>query len=156
LKSDNRCFSFMLEPLLDNSLDEPCPDRELRSGQTKCFAGKLDRNPVELEHDAAWRDPADPEFRRALAFAHANFGWLLRDGDIRKDANPDAACAAHMAGQSSARGLDLARSNPFGLYGLEAELAEIQFEPGFRSTVYPALEGFAEFCSLGLQHDRNS
>jgi hypothetical protein len=146
----------MIELLLDNSLNEPRPDRELRSGQTKCLAGKLDRNPIELEHDAAWRNPADPEFRRALTFAHANLCRFLRDRDIRKDANPDAARAAHMAGQSSARGLDLARSNPFGLHGLEAELAEIQFEPGFRGAVYPALESFAEFCSLGLQHDQYS
>src|SRR5580704_9308618 len=143
-------------PLLDDPLDEARLDRQLGGGQEECFPGKLDRDAVELEHDAAGRDPAGPEFRGALTFAHANLGRLLRDRDIRKNPDPNAAGTAHMTCQGAARGLDLARGNPLGFERLEAELAEIQFEPGLRGATYAALKSFPEFCSLWLQHDSNS
>jgi hypothetical protein len=50
----------------------------------------------------------------------------------------------------------LAGGNPLGFERLEAELAEIQFEAGFRGTAYAALKSFPEFSSLGLQHGSNS
>src|SRR6202047_492472 len=143
-------------PLLDDPLDEAFLDRQLGGGQEECFPGKFYRDPVELEHDAARRDPAGPEFRGTLAFAHANLGRLLRDRDIRKNPDPDAAGAAHVTCQRPARGLDLTRGNSLGFERLEAELAEIQFEPGLRGAAYAALEGFPEFCPLGLQHGSDS
>src|SRR5580700_403406 len=142
--------------LLDDPLDEARLGRQLGGGQEERFPGKFDRDPVELEHDAARRDPAGPEFRGALAFAHANLDRLLRDRDVRKNPDPDAAGAAHVTGQRAARGLDLARGNPLWFERLETELAEIQFEPGFRGAAYATLKSFPEFCSLWLQHDSNS
>ena len=99
--------------------------------------------------DAAGLDLGDPEFRRALARTHADFGRLLGHRHIREDADPDAAGALHLAGDGAAAGFDLARIQAFRLQGLQAIGAERQRRAGLGSAVDAALELLAEFCALG-------
>src|SRR5438270_13508607 len=82
-------------------------DRQLRRGEIESLLGERQRDAVELEHDAAGLDPADPELGRALAAAHAHLGRLLRHRHVREDADPDAADAADVAGDGAPRRLDL-------------------------------------------------
>ena len=91
------------------------------------------RHAVELEHDAAGLDAADPEFGRALAAAHAHFGRLHRHRHVREDADPDAADALDVAGDGAARRLDLARGDAAGLDRLEAELPKLSAVPPLAS-----------------------
>ena len=66
----------------------------LAAASSNASRASVGRHAVELEHDAARLHPADPEFRRALAAAHAHFGRLLRHRHVREDADPDAADAS--------------------------------------------------------------
>src|SRR5271165_1256866 len=152
-RSERRPVLFISLSLFRDALHEAGLDRELGGGEQECLARKVLRHAVDLEHDATRRDPRDPEFRRAFAFAHAHFDRLLRHRHIRKHPNPDAPGAFHVAGQRAAGGLDLARRHPLRLERLQAELAEIQRESALRIAVDPAFEGFAELGSLGLHHD---
>ena len=96
----------------------------LAAASASASLATCDRHAVDLEHDAAGLDAADPEFRRALARAHAHFERLLRHRHVREDADPDPAGALHVAGERAARGLDLARGDALGLQRLQAVLAE--------------------------------
>ena len=67
---------------------------------------------VDLEHDAAGLDAGDPQFRRALAGAHADFGRLLRHRHVRENPDPDAAGALHVTRQRTTGSFDLPRGDP--------------------------------------------
>src|SRR5687767_1518977 len=107
---------------------------------------------VQLEQDAARLDAGDPELRRALARAHADFGRLRRHRNVRENADPQAALTADVALDRAAGRLDLARGDPLRLHGLEAEGAEVELGPTLGIAVDAALEGLAELGALGLQH----
>src|SRR3954451_7598917 len=77
--------------------DEACLDRQLGGGKRQRLLGDRRRHALQLEQDAARLDPGGPEFRRALAGAHADLGRLLRHRHVREDADPDAACTLHVA-----------------------------------------------------------
>src|ERR671924_107713 len=47
----------------------------------------------------------------ALPLAHADLGRLRGDGHVREHTDPDAALALHLAGDRTARSLDLARGD---------------------------------------------
>src|SRR5580692_1826283 len=94
--------------------DEFGRDRQFRLAQTHGFLGGRQIDTVDLEQDAARLDLGDPEFRRALARAHADFGRLLGNWNVREDADPDAAGALHLACDGAAGGFDLARVQAFG------------------------------------------
>ena len=74
----------------------------LAAARRSASLATLHRHAVDLEHDAAGLDARDPEFRRALALAHAHFDRLLRHRHVREDADPDAARRAS-CGASCAR-----------------------------------------------------
>src|SRR5947209_13714982 len=151
-RSVTRCFVFTCLSSLGYALDEARLDRQFRRSQGQCFARDIDGHAVDLEHDAAGRDAAGPEFRRALALAHAYFGRLLRHRHIREDADPDAAGALHVTRHGAAGRLDLARGDALRLQRLQAELAEVQIEAGLRLTADATFESLAKLGALRLQH----
>ena len=110
----------------DGAGDELGRDGKLGLAQTHRFLGGLQIDAVDLEQDAARLDLGHPEFRRALARAHAHFGGLLGHRHIREDADPDAAGALHLARDGAARGFDLARVQALRLHRLQAIGAEVQ------------------------------
>src|SRR5215468_10103599 len=112
--------------LLRNALDEARLDRQLGGGERERLARGLHGNAVDLEDHAAGLDPRHPQFRRALAGAHADFGRLLRHRKVGEYADPDAAGTLHVAGQRAARGLDLTGGDALGRHRLQAELTERQ------------------------------
>src|SRR4051794_39785462 len=107
---------------------------------------------VEFEQDAAGLDAGDPEFRAALARAHADFGRLRAHRNVREHADPQAPGALDVTRDRAAGRLDLARGNPLRLHGLEAEGPEVELGPTLGIAMDAALEGLAELGALGLQH----
>ena len=65
-------------------------DRQLGRTQRQRFARQLGADAIDLEHDATRCDTRDPELRRPLARAHADFGRLGRNRHVREDADPQA------------------------------------------------------------------
>ena len=77
--------------------DEARLDRQLGGAEAQRLLGELDRHAVDLEHDAAGLDARDPEFRRALALAHAHFGGFFdtgTSGKMRIQTGRRASCGA--------------------------------------------------------------
>src|SRR5687767_1777856 len=128
-------------------------DRKLFRGALERGLGERAGNAVELEQDPARLDPRDPEFGRALARAHADFGRLRAHRNVRENADPQTPGTADVARDRAARRLDLARGDPLRLHRFQAEGAEVELGPALGVAVDPALEGLAEFGALGLQHD---
>src|SRR6476620_4582192 len=139
-------------PLLRNALDEARLDRQLGCRQGQRFTRRLGVDAVDLEQHPARLDARDPQFRRALAGAHADFGRLLRHGNVGEYADPDAACALHVAGQRAASGFDLARGDTLRLRRLQTELAERQRRARRRNAVDTALMRLPELRFLRLHH----
>ncbi len=83
------------------------------------FLGDDARHAVELEQDAAGLHARRPEFGRALAGAHADFGGLLRHRHVRENADPDAAGTLHVTRDGAAGRLDLARREAIRLHRLQ-------------------------------------
>src|SRR6478672_4522680 len=131
----------------DLGLDRKLLGRALESG-----LGKVTRDAVELEQDPARLHSSDPELRRALARAHADFGRLGADRNVREHADPQAPGALDVTRDRAAGRLDLASGDPLRLHGLEAEGAEIELGPTLGVAVDAAFEGLAELGALGLQH----
>src|SRR5262245_5838289 len=138
--------------LFRDALDEARLDRQLGGGEPERLARDRHRHAVDLEQHASRLDPGDPEFRRALARAHAHFERLLRYRHIRIDADPDPAGALHVAGERAPRRLDLARGDALGLQRLEAELAERKIDARGRKALDAALVRLAELRAHRLQH----
>src|SRR5512147_684683 len=72
-----RSVASMGSGLLAQAHDEARRDRQLPAGPRERLLGEIGRHAVELEQDAAGLDAGHPEFRGALAAAHAHFGRLL-------------------------------------------------------------------------------
>src|SRR5215468_8627890 len=138
--------------LVGDALDEARLDRQLGGGEIERLARDPDRYAVDFEHDAAGLDAAHPQFRRALALAHAHFDRLLRHRNVGEQADPDAARPLHVSGQGAARGLDLARGDALRLDRLQAVLAEGERVAARRQAVNTALERLAELGAHRLQH----
>src|SRR5580658_441357 len=136
--------------------DEFGADRQLGRTQGQRLARQRIRHAIDLEHDAAGGDTADPELGRAFAGAHAHLGRLGRDRHVRENADPDAPGALHRARDGPPRRLDLARGDPFRLQRLQPVGAEVQREPRLGVAVDTALVRLAIDGSLGLQHCRYS
>src|SRR5436190_828453 len=149
-----RSLAFMAFSLaLDaDAGDETGLDRQLGGGQGQRLLGDRDRHAFELEQHAAGLDAGRPEFRRALAGAHADLGRLLRHRHVREDADPDAAGSLHVARDGAAGGLDLARGQAVRLHRLQPERAEVEVEAALGGAADAALEGLAVLGALGLQH----
>src|SRR3569833_1320975 len=144
---------FLLDQALAQTGNDLGPDRQLLGHALEGFLGQAARDAVQLEQDAAGLDPGDPEFGRALARAHADFGGLRRHRNVREHANPEAAGALHVTRDRAAGRFDLAGSDPLRLHGLEAEGAKVELRPTLGIAMDAALEGLAELGALGLQHD---
>src|SRR3954463_11393572 len=138
--------------LLRNARDEARLDRQLGGGKRERLLGGLHGDAVDLENHAAGLDPRHPQFRRTLAGAHADFGGLLRHGQVRKHADPDAASALHVTGQRAARGFDLAGGDALGRHRLQTELTERQRRTRSRNAVDTALMRLPELRFLWLHH----
>src|SRR5690348_7002830 len=59
-------------------------DRQLLGRALERRLGEVAGDAIELEQDPARLHAGDPELRRALARAHADFGRLRRHGNIRE------------------------------------------------------------------------
>src|ERR1700679_3708302 len=127
-KSSGVSFFFAMVVIRSESQprDELRRDRKLRRTQTHRLFRGLEVDTVDLEKNAARLDLGDPEFRRALARAHAYFGRLLRHRHVREHADPHAARTLHLTRDGTTRGFDLARSDPLRLRRLQAEGAEVE------------------------------
>src|ERR1700744_3347376 len=125
-------ISISLQP---RAGDELGGDRQLRLAQTHGFLGGRQIDTIDLEQDAARLDRGHPEFRGALARAHADFGRLLGHRNVREDADPDTAGALHLTRDGAAGGFDLARVQALGLHGLQTIGAEVQLGAGLGSAV---------------------
>src|ERR1700686_3642231 len=127
-RSERRPVFFISLSLFRNALNEARLDRKFRRRQEKRLARDALRHAVDLEHDAAGRDARHPQFRRALAFAHAHFDRLLGHRHVGEDADPDAPRTLHVTGQRAAGSLHLTRPHALRLQRLQAKLAEIERE----------------------------
>src|SRR4051812_14426828 len=143
---------FLLDQALAQAGDDLGLDRELLGGALERGLGERAGDAVQFEQDPAGLDAGDPEFRRALARAHADFRRLGADGHVREHADPQAPGALDVTRDRAAGGLDLARGDPLRLHGFQAEGAEVELGPALGIAVDPALEGLAELGALGLQH----
>src|SRR5205809_290476 len=112
--------------LLRDTRDEARLDRQLGGGEREGLFGDLDRHAVDFEQNAARLDARDPEFRRALAGAHAHFERLLRHRHVREQPDPDLAGTLHVTRERTPRRLDLARGDAIGLHRLQAVLPEVE------------------------------
>src|SRR6202022_3746579 len=142
----------MTTSLFRDARNEARLDRQLGGGERQRFLGGLHGNAVDFENHAARLDARHPQFRGALAGAHAHFGGLLRHRQVREDADPDAAGALHVAGQRAAGGFDLACGDALGLHRFQAELTERQRRARSRNAVDPALMRLPELRFLWLHH----
>src|SRR6476620_2923800 len=104
-------------------------DRQLLGRPLECGLGEIAGDAVELEQDAAGLDPGNPEFGRALARAHADFGRLRAHRNVRENPDPQTPAALDVTRDRAACRLDLTGSDPLRLHGLEAEGAEIELGP---------------------------
>src|SRR6266481_1730068 len=138
--------------LLGNALDKTRPDRKLGRGEVERLARERRGNAVDLEQDAARLDPHHPQFRRALAGAHADLERLLRNRHVRIDADPHPAGALHVAGHGAPRRLDLACGHPVRLHRLEAELTKAQRRAAGGGAFDPAFVRLAKLGTHRLQH----
>src|ERR1700686_4812460 len=139
--------------LLADPLDEPGLDRQLGGSKRQRLLGDLHGHAIDLEQNAARLDARHPEFRRALARAHAHLERLLRYRNVGEHADPDPAGTLHVPRQRPPRRLDLPRGDALGLHRLEPELAERQIDRARGDAVDAALVGLAEFGAYRLQHN---
>ncbi|CAH1659843.1 hypothetical protein CHELA1G11_11642 [Hyphomicrobiales bacterium] len=152
VRSEKRCFVFIVYHSLRNALNEARPDRQLSRSKTQRLARGLFRHAVEFEHDAAGMDTRRPIFRRALALTHTHFSRLVGHGKIRENPDPHAALALHLTRDRASRRFDLPGSHALWLESLETELAEIEVRTALRGAVNTALELLTKLGLLGLQH----
>src|SRR5690349_10795882 len=138
--------------LLGDARHEARLDRQLGGGERERLPGELDRDAVDLEQDSARLHPRDPEFRGALARAHAHFERLLRHRHVGEDANPHPPGALHVTRHGAPRRLDLTRGDAIRLQRLEPVLAEGQRGAAGRNAVDAALVRLAELRLRRLQH----
>src|SRR3954468_17935287 len=143
---------FLLGQALAQAGDDLGLDRQLFRRALERRLGEAAGDAVELEQDAAGLDPGDPEFGRALARAHADFGRLRAHRNVREDADPQAPRALDVTRDRAARGLDLARGDPLRLHRLQTEGAEVELGPALGIAMDPALDGLAELGALASQH----
>src|SRR4030095_3678142 len=143
---------FLSGKALAQAGDDLGLDRQLFRRPLECRLGERPGHSVEVQQDPARLHPGDPEFGRPLARAHADLGRLRAYRNVREHADPKAAGTLDMTRDRSAGRLDLARGDPLGLHGLQAEGAEIELGSALGVAVDPALEGLAELGALGLQH----
>src|SRR5215510_8483705 len=148
--------AFMTFDLLADALDEARLDRQLGGGEIERLTRDLDRHAVDLEQHAPRLDAAHPQFRRALALAHAHFDRLLRYRHVREDADPHAPGALHVARHRAPRRLDLAGADALRLQRLEPELPERERVARGGDAADAALVGLAKFGAVGLQHRSDS
>src|SRR5262245_28442486 len=154
----NSC-AFMIASFLAASglpPDDACFDGQLRRAERKGLARGCVVDTIELEHDAAGLDAADPQLRSAFARAHAHLRRLFGDGDVREYPNPHAAGALHGPRDGPPRRLDLARGEAVGLHRLETMGPEIELRPALGLAMDAALEGLAELGARWLQHSPSS
>src|SRR5690606_38785144 len=138
--------------LFCDALHEARAHRKLGRAETQRLAGDFLGHAVDLEHDAARLDARRPIIDGALALAHADFGRLRGDRQVREHPDPHATLTLHLAGDRAAGRLDLTRGDPVRLERLQAEAAEVQVGAALGSAVNTALELLAELCALWLQH----
>jgi len=72
LKEQSEVLGLRAQALHDLGLD-----RQLGGAEGQRLLGGVERHAIDLEHDPARLDPRHPEFRRALALAHAHFRRLF-------------------------------------------------------------------------------
>src|SRR5579859_3774208 len=124
-KADRSCTGFFLSAILDVLPgDELRADRQLVGGDAQRLLCLLARQAFDLEKHAAGADDRGPVVRGALSLAHAGLGRVLGDRLVGEDPHPELAALLEVPADGHAAGLDLARGDPLGLQGLEAELAE--------------------------------
>src|SRR3954471_10159440 len=152
LKSSICGMLRVLEQRFAKAGDDLGLDRQFLRGPLEGGLGDRSGNAVELEQDPARLDPADPEFRRALARAHTDLGRLRGNRHVREDPDPEPALTLDVAGDRAPRRLDLARGDPLRLHRLEAIGAEIQACAALGVAMDSALVGLAELGAFGLQH----
>src|ERR1700704_3696608 len=145
-------FHRCLQDLFRDAFDEARLDRQLGRRKLQRLAGERLRHAVDLKQDAPRLDAHDPQFRRALARAHAHFQRLLRHRHVRIDADPDPAGTLHVTRERAPRRLDLARGDALRLERLEPELAERKINARGRDPLDAAFVCLAEFGPHRLQH----
>jgi hypothetical protein len=128
-------------------------ERKLVAGKPHRFLRHLNRYAFHLEQDLACLDRSRPVIERSFAGTHTNFGRLLGDRLIGKQANPDLAAALDETRHGHARSLDLTVGDEAGLHCLEPEIAKRQLSaaPGLAPVATLLLLPVLHF--LRHQHD---
>src|SRR5258705_6456415 len=93
----------------DLARDERALQRQLGCRERERLASEFFGDAVDLIEHLARLNLSHVVLRVALAVAHADFGWLLRDRLVRGDADPDAAATLHVTRNRATCSLDLAR-----------------------------------------------
>src|SRR5205085_6875032 len=128
-------------------------DGKLLRGESHGLARRRFINAFNLVEYAARLDDCDPVFGRALAFAHARFRRLLRNGLVREHAYPDFAAALDVARHGDTRGLYLPVRNPARLQSLQAVLAEADGGAALGRASHAPLHLLTVLYLLRHQHD---
>src|SRR5215208_3515026 len=134
---------FLFDQALTQAGDDLGLNRQLLGCARESLLRDRTGHSVEFEQDPPRLDSSDPEFGRALARAHADFGGLRAHRNVREHADPKTAGALHVTRDRAAGRLDLARGDPLRLHGLEAEGTEVEFGPALGIAMDAALEGLA-------------
>src|SRR5690606_25049872 len=114
-------------------------NRQLGGGQAESFACELFAHTFHFVQHLAGLNFCDPEFGIAFTVTHTNFGRLLRNGLVRKNANPDTAATLDVTVDRTTGGFDLASGKPAAAGGLEAELAKRNLRTAGSQTSVAAL-----------------
>src|SRR5438105_1766986 len=151
-RSSDAFIEFLQGSRAHLARDEGGLQRQLGSCQEERFASQHFGDAVEFVKHLARLDFSDAVLGVALAVAHADFGRLLRDRLVGKDADEDTPAALDVARDGTACGFDLASRDAAALGGLEAEVAERHLRATRGDAGVAALLFLAEFSACRLQH----
>src|SRR3970040_1275317 len=109
-----------------SSLDTDRGDRELVRGQTERLASEVALHPLHFKENPPRLDHRHPHLRRALALSHSCLRRFLGERLIRENSDPHLSSPLQVAGQGDTGGLDLPRSEPASIHGLQPVVAKGQ------------------------------
>eukprot|EP01136_Pigoraptor_vietnamica_P039377 Opistho-1_new@10071 len=140
------------ESLTQHARHERGAQRKFGGGQRERLTRQLFGHTDDLVEHLAGLDFSHVVLDRALAVAHADFGWLLGNRLVREHADPDAAATLDVTGDRTACGLDLAGRQTTAVGGLQAEVAERDGGATGGDAGIAAFLFFTELAASGLQH----
>src|SRR5690606_19670308 len=136
----------------DLASNECCRDRQLGSGQTKCFACHLFADTFHFVQDFAWLDLGYPVLRVTFTATHTYFRRFLGNRLVREYTCPDTAATLDRAVDCTTCGFDRASSQTATTCGFQTELTERDLRTASSQASITAFVLFAVPSARRLQH----